>query len=224
MADASFHLPRNAVQVQSWIALLEGDALKRCRRDRGSDRAFWAVPRMLIAVRAMLAADPEKRPNVRRVVRSFAGALREVPASKGDGVLGIRVHCGGLEKGGAKQKQVVKREKEEKRHVNGKTVLGEVLGIENIEGREDEGAEDRSKEVVVVASSESVSEFDFGFSDVGSESGTNEEEQVGESSGLEEEDVDLDGIVEIDRVSPQLSLPDLDVHITGIEGLTVHEQ
>lgn len=72
----------------------------------------------------------------------------------------------------------------------------------------------------VIASSDSVSEFDFGFSDA-SGSGTNAEEQVGESSGLEEEDVDVDGIVEIDRVSPQLALPDLDVHIRGIEGLTV---
>ncbi|KAJ5481535.1 hypothetical protein N7475_000347 [Penicillium sp. IBT 31633x] len=34
VADASFHLPRNAVQVQSWIALLEGEAQKRCRRER----------------------------------------------------------------------------------------------------------------------------------------------------------------------------------------------
>ncbi|KAJ5360830.1 hypothetical protein N7517_010021 [Penicillium concentricum] len=48
IADASFHLSKNAVQVQSWIALLEGDALKRCRRDRRSDSVFWGVPKMLI--------------------------------------------------------------------------------------------------------------------------------------------------------------------------------
>ncbi|KAJ5211229.1 hypothetical protein N7472_001368 [Penicillium cf. griseofulvum] len=57
IADASFHLARNEVQVQSWIALLEGDALKRCRRDRRADRVFWAVPRMLGVVRGMLEVE-----------------------------------------------------------------------------------------------------------------------------------------------------------------------
>ncbi|KAJ5793948.1 hypothetical protein N7457_000547 [Penicillium paradoxum] len=66
IADASFHLARNAVQVQSWIALLEGDAMKRCRRDRRSDRVFWVVPRMLIVVRAMLDGEGQRRPVARK--------------------------------------------------------------------------------------------------------------------------------------------------------------
>lgn len=159
IADASFHLARNAVQVQSWIALLEGDALKRCRRERRSDRAFWAVPRMLIVVRAMLDAEG-RRPGARRVRRCFEEAiLRE----GGEGL----VHCGG------------------------------------------EGMDGRSR-VGSVVPSESASEFDFGFLDA-SESGS-DVERVAEGDG--------DG--EDQQVSPQLYLPELDMNITGIEGLTVN--
>ncbi|CAG8201152.1 unnamed protein product [Penicillium nalgiovense] len=91
IADASFHLVRNAVQVQSWIALLEGDALKRCRRDRCSDRVFWAVPRMLIVVRAMLDLEGGKRPLAKRVRRGFADAITRGRGGDVDGA-GV-LHC-----------------------------------------------------------------------------------------------------------------------------------
>ncbi|KAJ9484928.1 hypothetical protein VN97_g8444, partial [Penicillium thymicola] len=92
IADASFHLARNTVQVQSWIALLEGDALKRCRRDRRSDRAFWAVPKMLIVVRSMLDFEGGKRPLAKRVRRGFADAItRGHGGEDKDGMLGL--HC-----------------------------------------------------------------------------------------------------------------------------------
>ncbi|KAJ5135226.1 uncharacterized protein N7515_004504 [Penicillium bovifimosum] len=94
IADASFHLARNSVQVQSWIALLEGDALKRCRRDRRSEWAFWAVPRILIVVRAMLDGEVGKRPGARRVRRLFGEAiLRGEGGGGGEGLL----HCGVVE-------------------------------------------------------------------------------------------------------------------------------
>ncbi|KAJ5692893.1 hypothetical protein N7462_002316 [Penicillium macrosclerotiorum] len=191
MADASFHLARNSVQVQSWIALLEGDSLKRCRRDRGSDAAFWAVPRMLMVVRAMLGAEPERRPSARRVVRCFAAAVRE---RGGRG--GLELHC--VEK--AKPKAKTKN------------------ACEGVEEEEVVKAKGGKKEVLVMDSS-SVSEFDFGFSDAGSES------EAGESSDRRDEvevamEEDEEMPIQVDRVSPQLSLPDLDVNITGIEGLT----
>ncbi|KAJ6166934.1 hypothetical protein N7470_002381 [Penicillium chermesinum] len=215
MADASFHLARNAVQVQSWIALLEGDALKRCRRDRDSDRAFYAVPRMLMVLRAMLAQEPEKRPSARRVQKSFAAALGKVPAPRaGDGAAGIPLHCALPQK----EKEAVKerREQREQRALKSRGRRNETLDTERGATATPEGH--------VGGSSESMSEFEFGFSDGRSDSGTNFDDQIGDSSGLEEEDVDLDGIVEIDRLSPQLSLPDLDVHISGIEALAVHDK
>ncbi|CAG7925767.1 unnamed protein product [Penicillium olsonii] len=215
IADASFHLPRNAVQVQSWIALLEGDALKRCRRDRGSDAAFWAVPRMLIAVRAMLDCEAGKRPVARRVRRCFAAAVER---GGGRGSLGL--HCVG------------KGERSEK---GGKEKGGKV-GENDGEG--------------VVVPSESASEFDFGFGDASEgesfvdededEDGESNIDYVREDEVLEdmwaqdevqtesedeqyESEYDSEPDIRVQQDSPQIYLPELDVNITGIEGLTFND-
>ncbi|OOQ90906.1 protein kinase domain-containing protein [Penicillium brasilianum] len=209
MADASFHLDRNAVQVQSWIALLEGDALKRCRRDRGSDRAYHAVPRMLIVLRAMLAVEPEKRPAAKRVKKSFASAIREVSSKGGEG---MTLHCSEADKEERRRRRKVEAEMaaQKERKMKEETEMKENRAKE---------AEDAAKEDTFLDSS-SVSEFDFGFTDAGSDSETNEDredlEDVVDRSILEEEDVP----VRVNRVSPKLSLPNLDVNIRGIEGLT----
>ncbi|CAG8242329.1 unnamed protein product [Penicillium salamii] len=217
IADASFHLSRNAVQVQSWIALLEGDALKRCRRDRRSDAVFWAVPRILIAVRAMLDGEAGKRPLARRVRRCFASAVER---GGGKGVLGL--HC--VKKGGEK--------------VNG------VEGGGN--GNSDVGVS------VVPSESASEFDFGFGDAS-GSESHVEDDEHMDEESNvddyIQEEDeevvVDMgvqdDGVqtesedehyeseyesepdIRVQQDSPQIYLPELDVNITGIEGLTFND-
>ncbi|KAJ5155897.1 hypothetical protein N7492_008700 [Penicillium capsulatum] len=222
IADASFHLPRNAVQVQSWIALLESDALKRCRRDRGSDRVFWAVPRMLIVLRALLSAEPERRPGARRVRKAFAAAIQAIPAGRGDGS-GVGLHCVLPEKGDRKNGNGME-------DVDGDGRDGDLQNMGRGRGTNTSDIEDhkasglsadlmpRVQEEPLPCSS-SVSEFDFGFSDAASDADTSLEdrEEEAESSQLE---ADLADIVPVDRVSPQLSLPDLDVNITGIEGLT----
>ncbi|KAJ5815944.1 hypothetical protein N7447_008177 [Penicillium robsamsonii] len=204
IADASFHLARNAVQVQSWIALLEGDALKRCRRDRRSDRVFWAVPRMLVVVRSMLDLEGGKRPLAKRVRRGFAGAVETGGGGrKMEGIL----HCG---------KWKGKEGKKEDRGGDGDGRLEDIreMGV----GGSDVGfaAQGASESESV---SGSVSEFDFGFGDAGSESESNtEDEHVF--------DLDIEDIEEFEepdiheQALPQLYLPELDMNITGIEGLT----
>jgi len=217
MADASFHLARNAVQVQSWIALLEGDALKRCRRDRGSDRFFYAVPRMLIVLRAMLSPEPEKRPSASRVKKCFGAAIREIPSTRGPA---IPLHCLPTMKQG-KGKTGISRERAKE---------GPELGEQQRSKRASVIRRQASAPVLTkaesVLSSSSVSEFDFGFSDAASDSETNLEE-LKEDEDEDEEEVDssvlddFEPIIAIDRVSPQLSLPDdLNHSIGGIEGLT----
>jgi len=205
MADASFHLGRNAVQVQSWIALLEGDALKRCRRDRGSDRYFYAVPRMLMVIRAMLASEPEKRPSARRVEKCFANAIREIPTLRGESV---PLHCVDPEKEEARRKKEDEREaeRERERDVERKRIE---------EQRIKKGSE-------TILSSSSVSEFDFGFSETGSDSETNPEDR--EDGSAIPDDSDAESlIIPVERVPPQLSLPTLDSHLGAIEGLTVRD-
>lgn len=214
MADASFHLARNAVQVQSWIALIEGDALKRCRRDRGSDRVFWAVPRMLIVLRAMLSPEPDKRPTARRVQKCFAAAIREIPVSKGvGGGGGVPLHCVSPEKTEKKQR----KEEEENR-------AKEAARVEEENRAEVERRVKAKKSKMSMLESSSVSDFDFGFE------GGSDSEALGEMhdyesepSLLEVDEDELAEIVELDRVSPQLSLPSLDIHLSGIDGLTIHE-
>ncbi|KAJ5418647.1 uncharacterized protein N7487_002197 [Penicillium crustosum] len=202
IADASFHLARNAVQVQSWIALLEGDALKRCRRDRRSDRAFWAVPKMLIVVRSMLDFEGEKRPLAKREKRG-----------KGEGLKGS---------------------KEEKEKEWGQKDWGQRHGNGGLEAIRETGV---GKSAFSVASSApmgvsesdsvcgSVSEFDFGFGDAGTESESNVEEGEFVDFEIEEDDISEfeEPEIRVEQVSPQLYLPELDMNITGIEGLTFHK-
>ncbi|KAJ5105945.1 hypothetical protein NUU61_003292 [Penicillium alfredii] len=201
IADASFHLARNVVQVQSWIALLEGDALKRCRRDRGSDKPFWAVPRLLMVLRAMLDADAEKRPEARRVKRCFANAVcQQIPG----GV--VALHCRGGKSGSDEVK-------EKKRLVNKE--MGEM--------EEKSKKKNARSKLRHDASASSVSDFDFGFSDPGSGSDTNidddEENNANhaEAVSIKQEEPEM----QTQRESPQLALPDFDINITGIEGLTL---
>ena len=194
------------MQVQSWIALLEGDALKRCRRDRRSDRAFWAVPRMLIVVRAMLDLEGGKRPLAKRVRRGFADAITR--EREGD-VNRIEIlHCG--------------KEKRE--------------GVENgnaVEGGRETGV---SRSAVSAVSSVpfdvyesgsvsgSVSEFDFGFGDAGSGSESESNAKDGDFLGVDPEEDDVSEVEgperRVEQVLPQLYLPELDMNITGIEGLS----
>ncbi|KAJ6167374.1 hypothetical protein N7497_000217 [Penicillium chrysogenum] len=197
IADASFHLARNAVQVQSWIALLEGDALKRCRRDRCSDRVFWAVPRMLIVVRAMLDFEGRKRPLAKRVRRGFADAITR--GGKGDGD-GIGIGIGGLHCG---------KEKQEGREKGNGVEVGSAVSV--------------GSAPLGVSESGSVSEIDFGFGDAGSGSESNVEDGDRVDVDIEEEE-NVSEVEEperrVEQVLPQLYLADLDMDITGIEGLS----
>ncbi|KAJ5211933.1 uncharacterized protein N7498_003579 [Penicillium cinerascens] len=206
MADASFHLSRNAVQVQSWIALLEGDALKRCRRGRGSDRFFYAVPPILMVIRAMLAPEPEKRPSARRVQKCFANAIREIPMLRGESV---QLHCVDPEK------DETRRKKEEERQAEGERIRE--LERKMVE----EGSEEKKAETILTSSS--VSEFDFGFSEVGSDSESDQQDREGVPEVVNDESDAESLIIPVERVSPQLSQPNLDSHLTGIEGLTIRE-
>lgn len=198
IADASFHLARNTVQVQSWIALLEGDALKRCRRDRGSDKAFWAVPRLLMVLRAMLDAEPSKRPEARRAKRCFASAVLQIPdCGRGERV---GLHCGVVGKGEQKKKVEMKMDEKEKPKNNARS-----------KSRRD-----------ARASSSSVSDFDFGFSDPGSGSDTNVDDGEDDDDNADAASVKQDEPeVQTPRELPQLALLEFDVNITGIEGLTL---
>ncbi|KGO75573.1 hypothetical protein PITC_098560 [Penicillium italicum] len=218
IADASFHLAKNAVQVQSWIALLEGDALKQCRRDRRSDRAFWAVPKMLIVVRSMLEIEGVKRPLAKRVRRGFADAItRGRGGGDKDGV--VVLHC-------VKEK----REKEERKKEWRQKGNGGLESIREMGTGRSAASRGASRSAVSLVSSApfgiseagSVSEFHFGFGDVGSESESNIEE--GDFVDFDIEEKYLSGFEEpeirVQKVSPQLYLPELDMNITGIEELT----
>ncbi|KAJ5577116.1 hypothetical protein N7535_004042 [Penicillium sp. DV-2018c] len=185
IADASFHLARNTPQVESWMALLEGDARKRCRRGRWSDRVFWAVPRMLGVVRG------GKRPSAGRVGRLFGEAILDgmdvgVGVGRDCGLL----HCDWDEEG----------------------VEDEMLDM----GKDlDEGTGITATRAGSVVPVESASGFDFGFLDAsGSESNEEEEYEGGSDFGCQPE-------IRVEEVSPQLYLSELDINITGIEGLTL---
>ncbi|KAJ6181180.1 hypothetical protein N7519_011641 [Penicillium mononematosum] len=201
IADASFHLARNAVQVQSWIALLEGDALKRCRRDRCSDRVFWAVPRMLIVVRAMLDFESGKRPLAKRVRRGFADAITRGGKGEGDG-MGV-LHCG--------------REKREGGEKGSAVEVGREMGVGS-------AVSVVSSAPLGVSESGSVSEFDFGFGDAGSGSESESNIDDGDRVDVDIEEEDVSEVEEperrVEQVLPQLYLPELDMNITGMEGLS----
>lgn len=228
MVDASFHLSRNAVQVQSWIALLEGDALKRCRRDRGSDRFFYAVPRMLMILRAMLSPEPEKRPSASKVKKCFGAAIKEIPSTRGPAV---PLHCSSSQKNELKNSASSPTRPSKNLKAKEGPEMWET-------GRQEKTAAVRrlssmpilKKTEPSILSSSSVSEFDFGFSDANSDCETTLEDGNGDGDVLEELDEldevdssvldDFEPIVPVDRESPQLFLPDLDSNITGIETLT----
>jgi hypothetical protein len=222
MADASFHLARNAVQVQSWIALLEGDALKKCRRGRRSDRFFWAVPKMLIVLRAMLDVEVGRRPTARRVRRLFGEAIERV---EGEGI-----HC------------VRKGKEEGKKDKGGQGDVSTCDGGKIVEfgkGRVvKEAVEERMGSSVSVAASvvpsESASEFDFGFGDADETETESESEIEGEGMSFVEAEIhdiqeqDESGYesepdMRVQQDSPQLYLPELDANITGMEGLTFND-
>lgn len=163
---------------------------------------------MLIVLRAMLAAEPEKRPPAKRVKKFFASAIKEVSGKGGEGVV---LHC--LE---------VDREEKKRRRREAELALQREMKMkeEKERGKAKKATKaDLIKDEEPFLDSSSVSEFDFGFTDGGSDSETNEDQEdhadVVDRSILEEEVP-----IQVDRVSPQLSLPALDVHISGIEGLT----
>ncbi|KGO50361.1 hypothetical protein PEX1_105630 [Penicillium expansum] len=225
IADASFHLAKNGVQVQSWIALLEGDALKRCRRDRRSDRAFWAVPKMLIVVRSMLDFEGGNRPLAKRVRRGFGDAITKGRGGGDKDGMGV-LHCV-KEKREKEEEKKKKKKKEWGRKGNGGLEVIREMGT---------GRSALSRSAVSLASSVplgvsegsicgSVSEFDFGFGDAGSESESNVEEGDFVDFDIEEEDLSEfeEPEIRVEKVSPQLYLPELDMNITGIEGLTFNK-
>ena len=72
-----------------------------------------------------------------------------------------------------------------------------------------------------IPDSSPVSEFDFGFTDVGSDTDTNEDQQEFEHADVVDWSILEDDVpIQVDGVSPQLSLPNLDMHISGLESLT----
>ncbi|KAJ5421218.1 hypothetical protein N7465_003737 [Penicillium sp. CMV-2018d] len=226
IADASFHLARNAVQVQSWIAFLEGDALKRCRRDRRSDRAFWAVPKMLIVVRSMLDFEGGKRPLAKRVRRGFADAITRARGG-GDKDWRMGLHCV-KEKRGKEGALKGSKEKGKEKDWGQKQGNGglEVIRETGVGGSAFSVASSAPMEVSESESvCGSVSEFDFGFGDAGSESESNVEEGEFVDFKIEEDDISEfeEPEIRVEQVSPQLYLPELDMNITGIEGLTFHK-
>lgn len=100
---------------------------------------------------------------------------------------------------------------------------------ENCREREKHTIHDQMRTVrereVRLACSSSGSDAEFGFSDATSDADTSlkgQEEDV-ELPLFEEESAGGESIIQVDRESPKLSLPDLDVNITGIEGLTLQE-
>ncbi|KAJ5888589.1 hypothetical protein N7495_008630 [Penicillium taxi] len=174
MADASYHLARNTIQVQSWIALLEGDALKRCRRNRGSDRVFHAVPRMLLMIRAMLSAEPEKRPSARRVQKYFLSAFKDIPTSNRDGSA-VKSHCPPPENEKEKLKSKTEKRKELKESSSNPNLslnLNLNSSMQNIVKIYEEPAlpaplpkTQKQTEDIDPCESSSVSDFDFGLSE-----------------------------------------------------------
>lgn len=90
VADASFHLDRNAGQITSWITLLDADARKR------KDPVFQAVGMMLVVIRGMLEREPERRLTAMEVEKRFAEAVRSIPVQEvesGSGSVSEVLHC-----------------------------------------------------------------------------------------------------------------------------------
>jgi hypothetical protein len=146
---------------------------------------------MLIVVRAMLDFEGWKRPLAKRVLRGFADAITRGWEGGGDGLF---LHCGMEKRVGVEKGNGVE--------------VGREMGVS------ESGSVSRS-----------VSEFDFGFGDAGS--GSESESNVEDGDCV---DVDIEGeedVAEVEeperrveQVLPQLYLPELDMNITGIEGLS----
>ncbi|KAJ5988970.1 hypothetical protein N7481_004180 [Penicillium waksmanii] len=162
----------------------------------------------------MLSSEPEKRPSASRVKKCFGAAIKEIPSTRGPAV---SLHC-------------ISPPKQEKSAPN-KAWPKEaevIMGMDKKNNRASMVKRQASVPVLTkskadsVLSSSSVSEFDFGFSEAASDSETNPEElQDGAEDEIDPSILDdFESIEPVDRVSPQLSLPDLDSNITGIEALT----
>jgi hypothetical protein len=152
---------------------------------------------MLIVVRAMLDFEGRKRPLAKRVRRGFADAITR--GGKGDGD-GIGIGIGGLHCG---------KEKQEGREKGNGVEVGSAVSV--------------GSAPLGVSESGSVSEIDFGFGDAGSGSESNVEDGDRVDVDIEEEE-NVSEVEEperrVEQVLPQLYLPDLDMDITGIEGLS----
>lgn len=180
---------------------------------------------MLLVLRAMLAAEPERRPSARRVRKTFAAAIHEIPPGRGDGMR-VALHCVLPEKEGKKEEPEKESFMQFGDRCDGRKMFrGDRSDVEkeNHDQRQMKAGQMRTVEQAEpLFCSSSVSDLDFGFSDVASDADTSLEDQDEdpEPSLLERDIADIESTVQVERVSPQLSLPDLDVNITGIEGLT----
>jgi hypothetical protein len=147
------------------------------------------------------------------VQKCVAAAIREIPVSKGvGGGGGVPLHCVSPERTEKKQR----KEEEENR-------AREAARVEEVARIEQERRIKEKKSKMSLLESSSVSDFDFGFEEGSDSEVLGEMHDGSEPSLLEVDEDDLASIVEIDHVSPQLSLPSLDIHLTGIDGLTIHE-
>ncbi|KAJ5625732.1 hypothetical protein N7510_002041 [Penicillium lagena] len=198
IADASFHLPRNAVQIQSWVALLEGDSKKRCRRKRASDNVFWAVPSMLSLVRSMLQSEPEERPSARQVRKYFADVISQIPPV--DGADGVSVHCVSVAESTPQTKRKGGNSHPDKEN--------------NIEKHNTAHVKD------IATLPSPMSEFDFGFSGDLSGSDANLNHDPADSSPFVKQDQVLVGY----PPGGQDSCEDLGYNVTAMGKLSCHEE
>lgn len=179
---------------------------------------------MLIVVRSMLDFEGGKRPLANRVRRGFADAItRGHGGGDKDGMRGL--HCVKEKRG----KEGALKGSEQKEKGWGQKQGGTGLEVIRETGVGRSGVSVVSSAAMGVSESDSVcgsvSEFDFGFGDAGSESESNIEEGEFVDFGIEEDDISEfeEPEIRVEQVSPQLYLPELDMNITGIEGLTFHK-
>lgn len=169
---------------------------------------------MLIVVRSMLDFEGAKRPLAKRVRRGFADAIsRGRGGGNGDG-MGV-LHCGKEKRG--------KQEGEKEKDGNGNgglEVVREMGGGRSAVSLVSSAPVEVSETGSVCGS---VSEFDFGFGDAGSGSESESNVEDGDFDlDIEEEDVSEfeEPEIRVEQALPQLYLPELDMNITGIEGMT----
>lgn len=159
---------------------------------------------MLIAVRAMLHCEARKRPLARRVGRCFAAAVEG-----GAGKSGLVLHC----------------------------ARDEGKGVEKVSARKDAGEavnKNRGSSGCIASSaipSDSVSELEFGLDASERESQNENEDQDEDDETPEEIEIEEHGEsnygsepkILVQRESPQLYLPELDVSIKGVDKLTFRD-